>query len=72
MLIAIPLFTFAGYVLGESGAPGAPGGVVERVAGLDARWAGNRGGGHLRAVYSFHRCFGRHDRGLGRFTVPGT
>ncbi len=55
VLIAIPLFTFAGYLLGESQAPRRSGQGDQRATGVDA--GRSRGGGavRLRSLHRVHR-----------------
>ena len=71
MLVAIPLFTFAGSIFAEGGAARAARGAVARAVRLDARRALDRRPGHLRALHGVHGRERRDDRRGGGAAAAG-
>ena len=70
ILVAIPLFTFAGYLLSESKAPRRLIGLTRRLPGLVAgRFIYHRPD-HLLRLYCPDRCYGSYHHCLGGHPSP--
>ena len=71
ILLAIPLFTFAGYVLSESQAPARLVRLTSALARLVAGWPGDRVDCRLRVLHGVHGRVRRHDHRARGAAVPG-
>ena len=69
VLLAIPLFSFAGYMLSESQAPKTSGCLYPGLSWLGPWWPGDGFHIGLRDAYGPHRCLWRNHRCPGCATL---